>query len=70
MFVVVTLSFFMMRAVPGGPFPSEKEVPQAVPEYVLKKYHLDESLSKQYLRFLRDILRGIWDLLLPIKIAR
>jgi oligopeptide transport system permease protein len=58
MFVIVTLSFFMMRLAPGGPFSSEKEVPQAVLENLLKKYHLDESLPRQYLRFLGDVLRG------------
>jgi oligopeptide transport system permease protein len=58
MFVIVTLSFFMMRLAPGGPFSSEKEVPQAVLENLLKKYHMDESLPRQYLRFLGDVLRG------------
>jgi oligopeptide transport system permease protein len=58
MFVIVTLSFFMMRLAPGGPFSSEKEVPPAVLENLLKKYHLDESLPRQYLRFLGDVLRG------------
>jgi oligopeptide transport system permease protein len=58
MFVIVTLSFFMMRLAPGGPFSSEKEVPPAVMENLLKKYHLDESLPRQYFRFLGDVLRG------------
>jgi oligopeptide transport system permease protein len=58
MFVVVTVSFFMMRAAPGGPFSSEKEVPQAVLENILRKYHMDESLPRQYLRFLGDVIRG------------
>jgi oligopeptide transport system permease protein len=58
MFIIVTLSFFMMRLAPGGPFSSEKEVPQAVLENLLRKYHLDESLPRQYLRFLGDVLRG------------
>ncbi|MDR2808870.1 MAG: ABC transporter permease subunit [Spirochaetaceae bacterium] len=58
MFIIVTLSFFMMRLAPGGPFSSEKEVPQAVMENLLKKYHMDESLPRQYLRFLGDVLRG------------
>jgi oligopeptide transport system permease protein len=58
MFVIVTLSFFMMRLAPGGPFSSEKEVPQAVLDNLLRKYHLDESLPRQYLRFLGDVLRG------------
>ena len=58
-FVIFTLSFFIMRLAPGGPFSSEKEVPQAVLENLLKKYHMDESLPRQYLRFLSDlVLRG------------
>jgi oligopeptide transport system permease protein len=58
MFIIVTLSFFMMRLAPGGPFSSEKEVPPAVMENLLRKYHLDESLPRQYFRFLGDVLRG------------
>jgi oligopeptide transport system permease protein len=58
MLAIVTLSFFMMRLAPGGPFSSEKEVPPAVMENLLRKYHLDESLPRQYFRFLGDVLRG------------
>jgi oligopeptide transport system permease protein len=58
MFIIVTLSFFMMRLSPGGPFSSEREVPPGVMENLLKKYHLDESLPRQYLRFLGDTLHG------------
>ncbi|AEF81089.1 ABC transporter permease [Leadbettera azotonutricia] len=58
MFIIVTVSFFMMRAAPGGPFSREKEVPPAVLENLLRKYHMDESLPRQYLRFLGDVVRG------------
>jgi oligopeptide transport system permease protein len=58
MFIIVTLSFFMMRLAPGGPFSSEREVPPGVMENLLRKYHLDESLPRQYLRFLGDTLHG------------
>jgi oligopeptide transport system permease protein len=58
MFIIITLSFFMMRAAPGGPFSREKEVPRGVMENLLKKYHMDEPLPKQYLRFLGDVARG------------
>ena len=58
MFIIVTLSFFMMRLAPGGPFSSEKEVPIGVMENLLKKYHMDESLPRQYVRFLGDVVRG------------
>ena len=58
MFVIVTLAFFIMRAAPGGPFASEKELPPAIMENIMRKYHLDESPPRQYLRFLGDVIRG------------
>ncbi len=59
MFVIVTLSFFLVRFAPGGPFSSEKKVPEQVLQNLLKKYHMDEPLGKQYVRYLGDVLR--WD---------
>jgi oligopeptide transport system permease protein len=58
MFVIITLSFFLIRFAPGGPFSSEKNVPEQVLQNLLKKYHMDEPLGKQYLRYFGDILRG------------
>ncbi|GMO42141.1 MAG: oligopeptide ABC transporter permease OppB [Treponemataceae bacterium] len=58
MFIIVTLSFFMMRAAPGGPFSREREIPANILQNILKKYNMDEPLPKQYLRFLADALRG------------
>jgi oligopeptide transport system permease protein len=60
MFIIVSLSFFLIRVAPGGPFSSEKKLPEAVLQNILKKYHMDESLGKQYLRYCGDVLR--WDL--------
>jgi oligopeptide transport system permease protein len=58
MFIIVTLSFFVMRAAPGGPFSREREIPANILQNILKKYNMDEPLPKQYLRFLGDVLRG------------
>jgi oligopeptide transport system permease protein len=58
MFVIITLSFFLIRFAPGGPFSSEKKLPEAVLQNILKKYHMDEPLYKQYLRYFGDVLRG------------
>ena len=58
MFVIITLSFFLIRVAPGGPFSSEKNVPEQVLQNLLKKYHMDEPLGKQYLRYFGDVLRG------------
>ena len=58
MFLIVTLSFFLIRLAPGGPFSREKKVTPEVMQNLLKKYHMDEPLFKQYLRYMGDILRG------------
>lgn len=58
MFIIITLSFFIIRLAPGGPFSSEKKISPEVMENLLQKYNMDESLPKQYLRYLGDIVRG------------
>lgn len=58
MFIIVTLSFFLIRFAPGGPFSSEKKLPEQVLQNILKKYHMDEPLGKQYLSYMGDVLRG------------
>lgn len=58
MFIIVTLSFFLIRFAPGGPFSSEKKLPEQVLENILKKYHMDEPMPQQYLRYLGEVLRG------------
>jgi len=58
MFIIITLSFFIIRLAPGGPFASEKKVTPEVMQNLLKKYHMDEPLPKQYLRYIGNICRG------------
>lgn len=55
---VVTLVFFMIRFAPGGPFSSEKSVSPAIMKNLEAKYHLDEPLFQQYLRYIGDLFRG------------
>lgn len=56
--VLVTAAFFLMRAVPGGPFAGERNLTPQVEENLRAAYHLDESLGMQYLRYLGGLLRG------------
>lgn len=58
MFIIVTLSFVLIRLAPGGPFTAEKKLPEQVLQNILRKYHMDEPLYQQYLRYVGDILRG------------
>ncbi|MCA1901555.1 MAG: ABC transporter permease [Candidatus Hydrogenedens sp.] len=53
---VVTLTFFLIRLAPGGPFDRDKNVPPEVQHSLEKYYHLDEPLLKQYIRYLNGIV--------------
>lgn len=57
-FLVVTAVFFMIRYAPGGPFSSEKKVSPQVLANLEAKYHMDEPLFRQYLRYLGDLAHG------------
>ncbi len=56
--VIVTISFFVIRVAPGGPFSREKAIPAQILQNILKKYHMDEPLWKQYGRYIADAVRG------------
>ncbi|MBE6570015.1 MAG: ABC transporter permease [Ruminococcaceae bacterium] len=54
--VVITVTFFVMRAVPGGPFVGEKAITPAAQAALEAKYGLDKPLFEQYLTYLKDIV--------------
>ena len=58
LFIIITISFFIIRVAPGGPFAREKELPPQVLENIEKKYNMDESLLVQYGMYMYDIIRG------------
>jgi oligopeptide transport system permease protein len=48
LFVVITLTFFMMRAAPGGPFDSQRRLPPEIEHNINAVYNLDKPLIVQY----------------------
>jgi len=54
--VVFTLTFFIMHAVPGGPFVGEKAISKAAQQALEAKYGLDKPLSTQYFTYLNDVV--------------
>jgi len=57
LWVVFTLSFFLMRAAPGGPFDGEKRFPPEVEKNIRKRYRLDDPLPVQYFSELGNIVQ-------------
>ena len=56
--VVATLTFFLMRAVPGGPFDADKNLPPAIVANLNAKYQLDKPVIQQYVFYLTRLSRG------------
>lgn len=58
LFVVATLTFFMVRLVPGGPFDSERTVAPEIKRELEAYYGLDKPVFRQYLDYLGRLVRG------------
>lgn len=54
--IVISVTFFVMRAVPGGPFVGEKATTPAAQAALEAKYGLDKPLMTQYFTYLKDIV--------------
>ncbi|MEO6848180.1 MAG: ABC transporter permease [Chthoniobacterales bacterium] len=58
LFCVISVTFLLIRASPGGPFDAERKIPAAIEKELLKKYKLDGSLWTQYRGYMADLLHG------------
>jgi len=56
--MIVTITFFLMHAIPGGPFTREKALPPAVLKNIEERYHLNDPLWKQYTDYIQNLARG------------
>ncbi|MGL4442327.1 MAG: ABC transporter, partial [Alsobacter sp.] len=58
LFIIITISFFLIRLAPGGPFDLERPLEAKVMENLRKIYKLDEPLWYQYWLYVSALLRG------------
>lgn len=56
--VIITATFFLMKAIPGDPFRKEGKMPESIYENLLAKYGLDKPIEEQYVIYLKNIIRG------------
>ena len=57
LFIIITLSFFVIRVAPGGPFSAERTVSPEILRNLEAKYNMDDPLLKQYADYLLSVLR-------------
>lgn len=58
LFIVATLTFFMVRLAPGGPFSIDKNVSPEIIRNINKHYGLDKPLYQQYADYMLNLLKG------------
>ena len=56
--VIVTITFFLMHSIPGDPFTDQKKIPAEIMEKMMQKYGLDQPLVVQYGKYLKNLLKG------------
>ncbi len=56
--VVATVTFLLLRFLPGGPFDSEKVLPPEIKANIERKYNLDSPLLLQYLTYMKNLAKG------------
>jgi oligopeptide transport system permease protein len=56
--IIVTATFFLMRAAPGGPFDQEQTLPPEIMANLQRAYGLDQPIWTQYGRYLKALMHG------------
>ena len=58
LFLVITISFFLLHKLPGDPFESEKAIPPQVKANLMVKYGMDKPIGIQYVNYLKNVAKG------------
>ena len=58
LFCVVSITFFLIRLMPGGPFDRERKLPEQIEKALLARYKLDGPILNQYFGYVGDLLHG------------
>lgn len=58
LWLILTLTFFLLRAAPGGPFDTERQLPPEIEQLFKAKYQLDQPLLTQYTDYLSHVVQG------------
>lgn len=56
LFTVVTLTFFLMKSIPGDPFTQEQTIPEEIMKSLYEHYGLDKPLHIQYFKYIKGFL--------------
>ncbi|MFZ7101672.1 MAG: ABC transporter permease [Peptococcaceae bacterium] len=57
-FLITTITFILMHAIPGDPLTRDKSIPDSIKKNIKAKYHLDDPLWKQYTIYFQRVAKG------------
>jgi oligopeptide transport system permease protein len=58
LFVIITITFFMVRFAPGDPFSAERKMPEHIKQNLMEHYGLNDPLAVQYVNYLGNLVKG------------
>jgi oligopeptide transport system permease protein len=58
LFIITTVTFFLVRLLPGTPLANEEKLPAEIREQILEQYGLKEPLYIQYFKFMGNLVQG------------
>ena len=57
-FLICAITFFLMNAIPGGPFNKEKALSPATIAALNERYNLDKPVPEQFILYMKNLLKG------------
>ena len=67
LFMIASLTFFLMNAIPGDPFALERDTPKVIRETLNKKYGLDKPVLERYVSYMGQLLQGDFGMSMKFK---
>lgn len=57
-FLICLITFFLMNAIPGGPFNKEKALSESTIQALNERYNLDKPVYEQFFLYMKNLLQG------------
>ncbi len=67
LFIIATLTFFLMNAIPGDPFSLERDTPKVIRDALNQKYGLDKPVLERYITYMGQLLQGDFGMSMKFK---
>ena len=67
MFIIATITFFLMNLIPGDPFALDRDTPEVIRTSLEQKYGLDKPLLERYFVYMGNILKGDFGTSMKVK---